>query len=147
MNLKRINTKIIIFFALSFLLFITKSCKDKDDIVPYAYVNFYVYINEPDFFELNAIGNSVAVSGGVSGIIIYRVSENQFKAYDRTCTYEPSNPCELIDVYEQGGPLAVDSCCGSKFLLTDGSVIEGPALLSLREYNANFDGNAIHIYN
>lgn len=147
MNLKRINAKIITFFILLFVLFAINSCKDKDDIVPYAYVNFYVYINEPDFFELNAIGNSVTVTGGVSGIIIYRASENSFKAYDRTCTYKPSDPCEVIELYEQGSPLAIDSCCGSKFLLTDGSVLEGPALLNLREYNANFDGNAIHIYN
>ncbi|RLD48020.1 MAG: hypothetical protein DRI94_13130 [Bacteroidetes bacterium] len=140
------NTKI--FFLIIFLSVIFIKCdKNKKDVVPNVYVNFTIYINEPDYSELNAIGNSVMVTGGAKGIIIYRNSLNEFCAYDRCCTYKPSEKNEYVQLLEQGSPIVVDSTCGSKFNLVDGSVINGPAVLPLKKYNTTFDGNGVHVYN
>lgn len=145
-KMKYKNTK---FFILTiFLSFIFAACgKDNNEVVPNVYVNFTIYINEPDFADLNAVGNSVMVTGGVKGIIIYRNSIDEFSAYDRCCTYKPSDNKEYIKLLEQGSPIAVDSNCGSKFNLVDGSVINGPAVLPLKKYYATFDGNGVHVYN
>ena len=144
--MKFINKKIafIVFFIGFFLI---QCNKDKNEVVPNVYVNFTIYINEPDFAELNAIGNSVMVTGGAKGIILYRNSLNEIFAYDRCCTYKPSDDKEYIQLLEQGSPIVVDSNCGSKFNLVDGSVINGPAVLPLKKYNSDFDGNSVHVYN
>ncbi len=140
------NTKL--FFLIIFLSVIFIKCdKNNNDVVPNVYVNFTIYINEPDYSELNAIGNSVMVTGGAKGIIIYRNSLNEFFAYDRCCTYKPSEKNEYVQLLEQGSPIVVDSTCGSKFNLVDGSVINGPAVLPLKKYNTTFDGNGVHVYN
>ncbi len=140
------NTKIFIFIIFLSIIFI-QCDKKNNDVVPNVYVNFTIYVNEPDFSELNAIGNSVMVTGGSKGIILYRYSLNEIFAYDRCCTYKPSEKNEYIQLIEQGSPLVIDSSCGSKFNLVDGSVINGPAVLPLKKYNSDFDGNALHVYN
>ena len=140
------NTKFFFLITILSLIFI-KCDKNNNDVVPNVYVNFTIYINEPDYAELNAIGNSVMVTGGSKGIIIYRSSLNEFCAYDRCCTYKPSEKDEYVQLLEQGSPIVVDSTCGSKFNLVDGSVINGPAVLPLKKYNADFDGNGVHVYN
>lgn len=114
--------------------------------MPNVYVNIYIYTTDPEFVNLNAVGGWVYITGGSRGIVVYRNSIEEFMAYDRHCTYEPSNSCARIEV-EQSNITAVDSCCGSKFVLTDGSVINGPASLSLKRYPIKLEGNTLHIYN
>ena len=41
----------------------------------------------------------------------------------------------------------VDTCCGSKFIVVDGSVINGPAGLPLQRYQTYYDGTTLHITN
>ena len=35
----------------------------------------------------------------------------------------------------------------SAFLITDGSVVQGPSALSLQKYNTTFNGTTLRIYN
>jgi len=95
---------------------------------------------------LSVPGGWTYVNGGSRGIIIYRVSNDQFNAYDRHCTYDSSNSCALVsvDVTNING---LDDCCGSKFLLTDGSITNGPANLPLKKYQTNFDGQVLRVFN
>ena len=137
----------ILLIVLLFPLFFINGCKDKSNVIPYAYVDFNVYLSDPQFFNLNAVGNAVTVTGGVRGIIIYRKSNDEFKAYDRDCTYKPSDPCETVNI-DSTKLFAKCPCCGSRFTLQDGTVNTGPANLPLKEYQAIFDGNqVIHITN
>lgn len=140
------KSNLIIFFTLCNLIF-TQSCKHKDDIVPNVYVDFYFYLSDPDFSALNAIGNSVYVTGGYSGLLIYRKSADDFMVFDRACTNAPSKECERVEV-DESGLFAVCPCCSSRFTIIDGYVVEGPASRPLKEYVASFDGNnVVHVYN
>lgn len=123
-----------------------KSCNDKNQIVPNVYVNFYISIYDPEFTTLLSPGNSITVTGGVNGILIYRISSDEFAAYDRTCTYNVTDNCRIV--VDEDLNFATDSmCCNSRFLLLDGSVNSGPATYPLKRYQTSFDGNYLHVYN
>lgn len=136
------------FLTLFSLLIISTGCGEYKGQVPNVYVNFYVSLSDPDFSTLQSPGNSVYVSGGVNGILIYRVSYEEFAAFDRTCTYNVEDNCAIFT--DGSGIFAVDStCCNSKFLLLDGSVSEGPATYPLKRYRTFYDQTTmmLHVYN
>ncbi len=137
---------IILFFSMVF--FIVNGCKKNVETttVPIVTVNVTLYTNTPSFLPLNTIGGWVYVSGGVRGIIVYRYSDTEFRAYERNCTYEPSNSCATVSV-DNTNIVAVDTCCGSQFTIVDGNVIQGPARSSLVQYATYYDGNVLTISN
>ncbi len=139
------NIKLFLLTTLFLLIFF--KCKDKEDRVPYAPVDIYINLYSPEFNDLNVAGNSVMITGGVRGIIIYRSSEYEFIALERNCTYQPSNECASVEPLDMSSPIAIDSCCGSKFLLQDGSVIKGPASLPLVQYQTSYNGSTLYIHN
>ncbi|MCO6499702.1 MAG: hypothetical protein J5I47_04890 [Vicingus serpentipes] len=130
----------------SFILISGCSKKDNNSGVPLVNVNIYINSSNPEFINLNAVGGWIYVVGGSRGIIVYKSSNNEFKAYDRHCTYDSGNSCALVSV-EMSNISAKDDCCGSKFLITDGSVTQGPANLPLKQYRTSFDGSVLHIFN
>ena len=134
----------IILFALSAIMW--SGCKKDGDAVPNVAVNLVLSTTDVEFNDLNAVGGWIYLIGGSRGIVVYRLSLDEFMAYDRHCTYTPSESCGTIEV-DQSGIIAEDPCCGSKFILTDGSVAGDPAEIPLKRYQTSFDGNLLHIYN
>jgi nitrite reductase/ring-hydroxylating ferredoxin subunit len=137
-----IRLTIFLFLVLGF-----SGCRRDQDEIPYVFVDFYISISDPNFFALNAVGGYVYVTGGSKGIIVYRKSQTEFMAYDRHCSYKPSDPCSKVAVDPNSNLLLKDDCCGSVFLITDGSPNSGPAVRALKRYQAAFDGATIHVYN
>ena len=129
-----------------FILLISINCRKQQDIVPNITVDIYLNMADPNFININAIGGAINITGGSKGILVYRKSLTEFMAYDRNCTYQPSNSCARVQI-DKSLIMAIDSCCGSKFLLTDGTVITGPAPIPLKTYRTTFDGNVVHIFN
>lgn len=140
-----LKPSLFIFFVILFML-LSPQCKEDEDMIPYAYVSFYIDVTSTQYIGLNNIGGYVYVTGGVRGIIIYHRSVDEFLAYERNCPYQPSNDCALVEV-DNSAVMAVDSCCNSQFLLLDGSIIQGPATTMLRQYQTSFDGTTLHVFN
>lgn len=138
---------IFILILLASVLFITCKKDNKNGQIPNVYVNFYIYLSDPEYFVLNSIGGVVMVTGGVKGIIIYRVSDNDFAALERVSSYKPENLCAVN--IDSTGIYAVDTCSASKFYLIDGSVVNGPAVMPLKRYNTEFNNlnNSLHVFN
>ena len=132
--------------SLVIILSVISCKKDTDNGIPITAVDIYLYTNNPSFVNLYAIGGWAYISGGVRGILVYRKSSSEFMAYDRNCTYQPSQPC-ATGVVDATNSLFVDTCCLSKFSMYDGSVTQGPAVLPLKAYQTTYDGNVLHIYN
>ncbi len=110
-------------------------------------VNFTILAGSGQFFPLNTIGGYTYVSNvGIKGILVFRLSSNQFIALERSCTQDGCNATKAL-VWFQPGNACKDSICGSVFSASDGSVQTGPASISLYKYNTNWDGNQLHIYN
>ena len=136
--------KKIIILVLSLLSL--SSCNDSDDYIQNVYVNIEVPVNQPEYSDLDAIGNSIFITGGVKGIIIYHANVNDYRAFDRNCSFEPSTQCAYIDSINS--TIASCNCCSSKFLIDqNGITANGPALRSLKEYYTSFSGGILRIKN
>jgi len=143
--LNTIQPKIAIILFL-ILATINTGCKKDEEAVPNVQVNLVISTTDVAFNDLNAVGGWIYLIGGSRGIVIYRFSMDEFMAYDRHCTYEPKETCGIVAV-DQSGVIAEDNCCGSQFILTDGSVAGGPATIPLKRYQTSFDGNLLHVFN
>jgi hypothetical protein len=127
-------------------LFFFSNCNTKDDYIQEVYVNINIDLNLPEYSDLQVSGNSIFIEGGVEGIIIYHGVGNDYKVYDRNCSYEPSLSCSQIDSVDAG--IAYCGCCTSAFLLSnDASVLNSPALLPLKKYYWTLSGSQMHISN
>jgi len=121
------------------------SCTKDENTIPDVYVNFRIQAS-----EIGGVGNAIYTTDnyGVRGIVIYHKNSNEYVAYERTCSYRPSNSCEVVQFNDEINPVfLVDSCCTSQFLLDDGTPFNGPALLPLKQYYTYFDGNYITVSN
>lgn len=120
--------------------------------LPQTYINIFIYPNTLDYIP---DGGFVYLTADPPsrGVIVYRAFRDEFKAYERTCPYDPYDCCDenltnCSRLYvEQNSLVVIDSCCMSRYLLTDGSPFEGPSPYSLKEYNTSYDGDVLHIFN
>ena len=127
------------------MLFLS-SCMDSNDYIQDVYVNIEIPVNQPEYSDLDAIGNSIFITGGVRGIIIYHSNVNDYRAFDRNCSFEPSTQCAYIDTINS--TIASCNCCSSKFLIDqNGITANGPSLLPLKEYYTSFSGGILKIKN
>lgn len=140
--------KINFLFPVLLLLLLSSCNKDGNNNsgIPYVQVAIDIYPANPQYIDLNVIGGWLYITGGSRGIIIYRFSQDEFYAYDRHCTYQPQNSCGKVRMDTDNITL-LDTCCGSKFIIVDGSVIQGPAGLPLQRYQTYYDGTTLHITN
>lgn len=128
---------------ITFLTLISCGKDENKDLIPYVYVNFTIYPNTIDYI---AIGQWVYFTGGYKGIIVYRPQSDEFMAYERACPHDPLTEGARVEV-ESSGLIAIDSVCGSQFILVDGSPINGPASIPLKQYRTSWDGYALTIFN
>lgn len=136
------NRLLILFTALSIL-----SCEGNLNVspIPDVPVNVEVNLNDLDNTPLQLIGGYIYITGGVRGIVLYRRSQNEYKAYDRNCTYQPEDACAVVSFHSSGFYLE-DTCCGSVFD-TDGFPTGGPAEFPLKEYQISRSGDILFITN
>jgi nitrite reductase/ring-hydroxylating ferredoxin subunit len=133
-------------YILSFIAVCVSCKKDNNNNVPETPVDISIYTNNPSFVNISVVGGWTYITGGIRGIIVYRKSNTEFMAYDRNCTYQPSDPCATV-VMDVSNIEAKDTCCNSRFSIYDGSVFQGPAAAPLKAYSTTFNGSVLHIYN
>jgi nitrite reductase/ring-hydroxylating ferredoxin subunit len=139
--------RIYALILIGFVLFSSSSCERSNPSgIPYVPVNIQLTVSNPEFVDLQAVGGWVEIGGGSMGIIIYRFSPEEFRAYDRHCTFLVDEYCRVSVDNTQITAHDAD-CCDSKFLLVDGAPIDGPANIGLHQYNTSFDGNSLLIFN
>lgn len=152
-NLK-IFSLIVIFFTVN-----TACNKDEYDVIPDVMVDFYIDLNDPEFFNLAVETGYSLISSSTNnlgiyaagfdnnGIIIYHALTDEFVAYDRTCPhdYAVNNQSVAVDV---DGVYAVCPVCKSSWALPSfGATASGPSKYPLKTYRTTFDGRFIHVYN
>ena len=157
-----IFSKIKIFLLLLVLLPGLQSCrKEVNDVIPDVFIDFYISLSDPQFFNLTAPLNSVYVDQNTNnigpnaagfdenGIIIYRASEDEFYAYDRTCPhdYEVNGLSVKVNILDQ----IYAECpeCKSKYALPNfGTPLSGSVgRYPLKNYKTSFDGLRIRVWN
>ena len=128
------------------------SCRKKDTVnqtnnpVPSVPVQINLYPNDPLSFKIQAIGGWMYVNGGVNGILVYRKSNEEFVALERTSTHLPNDAKARVVVQSDNFTLE-DTVSKSRWRIFDGTVTQGPATWPLRLYGTTYDGNVLRITN
>lgn len=146
---RKTHTYLLLFFCALFV----GACEQKQSSnIPYVYVNVKVDLNQPEFFDLRAPGNSIAIrdhvttsTDGYAGILIVCASPTEYYAFDQCCTLNP----ELRHKVIPDGAKGVCEDCQSQFFLLDGfgTVLESPAKLPLLRYRVTKIGSELLITN
>lgn len=126
--------------VLTALLLPTEGCRGRvpADQIPQVPVDFSLNLFLPTYSHLQLVGQYAYLDAGYRGILLYRSGLDQLQAYDRACTYAPSQSCHRVSVIDS---LMVTqcACCDSRFGLQDGQAIRGPAGWPLRRYRVFFN--------
>ena len=133
---------------------------------PNAIINFTIYPNEIHYHDLNTVSGWMYLTSDYEstsrGIIVYRLSEYEFIAYDRLPPNEPNACCDA-----QGNctrlvvefPYVVDHCNNAYYNIINGEIIISESLdmvpdfptdsviFPLIQYHTSYNGNELHIYN
>lgn len=141
---------------IAFLIFIICSvvaCKHKaiqqnavNNPVQSIPVSIVMYPNDPLNFKIQAIGGWMYIAGGLNGIVLYRKSEQEFVAVERSSTYSPNDANAKVKVLADNFTLR-DTISDSRWRMFDGVVTKGPATWPLRLYGTTYDGSTLRIRN
>ena len=88
------------------------------------------------------------VNKNTHGIIVYRASQNEFYAFDRTCTFEEQLD-EAVDLDIPTDLTAKCPNCGSIYILPNLAYPDkdGPAVYPLKQYFAEYSNNTVWVHN
>ncbi|MEX1190036.1 MAG: hypothetical protein WED33_12320 [Bacteroidia bacterium] len=127
------------------------SCK-KENInsqlgIPLVDVDQYVLLSNPSNITLNSVGGWTYLDDGSRGIVVYHRAFDEYVAFDRHCTWQAQESCGIVSV-DSTNIFMGCACCDSRYSLIDGSVINGPSINPLLQYQALLSGPGIlHVYN
>jgi nitrite reductase/ring-hydroxylating ferredoxin subunit len=143
--MRRLFTPILMASLVAWGLIISSCKKEEQSGVPPSQVDITININLPAYADLAVPGGWLYLTGGSMGILVYRVNNDEFVAMDRHCPYQPQNLCKVV--VDDTQVIARDTaCCGSAYLIIDGSVSQGPSSFGLKRYNTLFNGTTLRIY-
>jgi len=136
---------ILVFLILPGML--TQSCEtNRGQIIPYVKVDLYLFL----YADLAGvgIGSSKVISGhGVNGIVLYRTSDLEFYAYDRTCTLWPEHTEAVVEDSTFFGVFECPECKSTYLLMNGAEPNSGPAVYPLVEYHTSIRGDVLHVFN
>ncbi len=129
--------------------------------IPRVVINVTIDPNSTLFQELNTPGGwmyldesaGIYIPFGSDGIIVYRMTMTEFKAYERqspdrrfSCCDDNMENCAKLIVGDNY-PFVKDTCNGNLYQLLDGSLFQGEGTYTLIQYNALYEGGLLHIFN
>ena len=128
------------FVLIIFIVLVACEPNEYDDPIPYSpFADIVLNLSLPDYIGLKSAGATLAVGGGVRGIIIYCKQPNEYVAYERNCSYHPNDACATVNV-DASKLFLIDPCCGSTFDLASGDPTGGLAIRPLVQYKTTYDG-------
>jgi hypothetical protein len=122
--------------------------------IPGGPVNVSVNLSLPTYLYLQQPGSWAFLNGGNRGVLLIHDFNGDWKAFERTCGYQPSTPCSMIQVdstllqlrcgtYGSGG---FNPCCGSKYGF-NGMPLSGPTPQALATYRVQLIGSMLYVTN
>lgn len=139
--------KLLHIFLLVMLVFSCKK-KIKDHPIPSVPFSVTIDLTLPSYSDLNGAGGWAYASGGIKGILIYRISADAFVVWERQSPEDPDNTCANgLTPNDPNFLELTDPCSGAVFSMYDGSPISGSEW-GLRQYRTYWDGsNILKVYN
>jgi len=152
----RISTLACILFFIPAIVSVPGCDKDDGDRMPLPPVNITIDPNSTIYSEINIVGGWMYLGeqDGVEppsrGIIVYRMSTDQFMAYERTPPFKPDSCCNasqtVCTALVVDYPYVIDTCTQSKYIILDGSPIEGPSSMTLGIFVTEYNGDWLYIH-
>ncbi len=144
-NMRKTLPSIVICIALAGLL-ASAACQSDNiyDTIPYVLVDTTINLNNLQYEKLRQDKGYVEILGGYKGIIIYRESANNYKAFEKASPYRTDEACGEIFV-DQSRLYMYEGCNNSVFDF-NGYPAGGVANIPLRQYATALDGNYLHIF-
>lgn len=150
---KNMSQRILSFLLVISSMVLLPSCweRNANPNAPKVHIDFEITPNSLMYHDLNTISGYMYLTSEYPsrGIIVYRVWQNEFKAYDRIPPNDPYACCNgdtcsrlVVDL-----PFVVDHCNNIKYNIIDGSIVEGTGVYPLIEYYTEFDGVTLRIHN
>jgi len=148
----------IIAAAVVIMLSVFMAACDKDDAdrQPLPPIDVTIDPNSTIYQDLNVVGGWMYLDqqDGAEppsrGIIVYRASTDLFYAYERTPPFKPDSCCNaagtICTALVVDFPYILDTCTISKYLILDGSPIEGPSSMTLGIYYTEYYGDLLYIH-
>ncbi len=133
------------YFILLFCLLLTACDNTQPSIYPEVPVNIVLDLNNLPYQRLQFDGGYVYLNGGIRGIILYRKNAGTYYAFDRACSFRPTNSCEQVEAHSTNLYLE-DKCCQSKFDW-EGVPTSGKASQPLLRYRVGLSGSLLYINN
>lgn len=113
---------------------------DYDDPIPYQpFPDIVLNLALPEYIGLKTTGATLAIDGGIRGIIVYCKQPGEYVAHERNCSYHPNDACATVNV-DASKLFLIDPCCGSTFDLATGMPTGGIAIRPLAQYETTYDG-------
>ncbi len=139
------SSKLIKIFIISLLISTFIGCDDYDNWIPNVRVDRRLDLNT-ELATLGLLQARMIDNEGVNGILLFRLEDRQFNAFDRTCPFQPEDNC-AVD-FDDAELKAVCPCCGSEFeLFYNGDILKGPARRPLKQYRTVIEGSMLRITN
>ena len=98
---------------------------------PNTVIDYIINLNSPQFYDLNIIGGYLYLTSDPEstsrGLIVYRISEDEFVAYDRL---PPNEPDACMDSLGNGTrlivdiPFVIDVCNNAYYNVLDGTLVK-----------------------
>jgi len=138
------------FTALLLLIFLIFSCNTEDDnennLLPEVPVDETIFLNNPEFINLQVVGGWAYSQGGISGIIIYHYSANSYVAFERSAPHLSPQVCSKMTV--KNGIIMFCSCDDSEFNILNGAALTEGVNYQARQYRvAILSSNTLRITN
>jgi len=137
-------------------VFVAACDKDNADRQPLPPINLTIDPNSTIYQDLNVVGGWMYLDqqDGAEppsrGIIVYRSSTDLFMAFERTPPFKPDSCCNsaqtICTALIVDFPYIFDTCTLSKYLILDGSPIEGPSSMTLGMYYTEYYGDLLYIH-
>ena len=118
------------------LVFTALACdensNDFNDLLPERPVNQTIFLNNPEFIDLQVVGGWAYSQGGISGIIIYHSGINTYIAYERSAPHLSPQGCSQMVVRNS---LTMECPCDdSVFNILNGAPLTDGVNYAARQY-------------
>jgi nitrite reductase/ring-hydroxylating ferredoxin subunit len=138
--------KKLLILLITFSFFNCVDNTQNNDTLPFITVNETVDLNLPQNIDLLVPGGWAYASGGISGIIVYNLNGNQFKAFERSCPHLSPSSCSQMIV--QNSIKIVCPCDDAEFNILNGAPLTSGVTNFAREYLVtNLNGTVLRITN
>ena len=145
------------FLMITIVILCLSGC-DKDDggRLPLPPLDITIDPNSTMYSEINVVGGwmylneSDGVESPSRGVIVYRLSTDQFMAFERTPPFKPDSCCNVAQTICTAlvvdYPYVIDTCTDCKYIILDGSAISGPSSMPLSQYVTEYYGDWLYIH-